>query len=157
MKNLIRIGVVLLALVFIVGGFAAWRGWMDANTYIVLSGIFGSLASIVGLIALAGQRLTAQDVQGVEAELVQNLADTMKSVKEYEERVSVNREEINRLEQERWEIELIVRQASLKIFMEERLRNLAAEVEKRVNADSDAVRSAGQLSRNNQAGIGIRW
>ena len=115
------------------------------------------LASIVGLIALAGQRLTAQDVQGVEAELVQNLADTMKSVKEYEERVSVNREEINRLEQERWEIELIVRQASLKIFMEERLRNLAAEVEKRVNADSDAVRSAGQLSRNNQAGIGIRW
>jgi uncharacterized small protein (DUF1192 family) len=72
----------------------------------------------------------------VEAELVQNLADTMKSVKEYEQRVSVNREEINRLEQERREIELIVRQASLKIFMEERLRNLAAEVEKRVNADA---------------------
>jgi hypothetical protein len=60
----------------------------------------------------------------------------MNEVNEYEKRASINREEISRLETERKEIELLVRQASLKVFMEERLRNIAAEVEKRVASDT---------------------
>jgi hypothetical protein len=70
LKTAIRIAVVLSVIVFTIGAFAAWRGWIDANTYIVISGIAGSLASVLGLVALSTPRLTTKDVREVEADLV---------------------------------------------------------------------------------------
>jgi hypothetical protein len=135
MNTVVRITVLLLALFFAVGGFCAWRGWMDANVYIVLAGLVGSVASVTGLITLGSRRLTAEDVKDVEADLFKDLSNTMQSVRDYEAQASAGRKEIDRLAQERAEIELLVRQASLKAFMEERLRYIALEIDKRIEAD----------------------
>ncbi|OCW59277.1 hypothetical protein AWJ14_09525 [Hoeflea olei] len=71
----------------------------------------------------------------VESKLVQRLAETTASLKEYEGKISENKEEIEQLHRDRLEIELLVRQASVKVFLEEKLRRLSDEIEERVGAD----------------------
>lgn len=134
--TLARLSIVLLALLFCLGGLAAWLGWLNTTTYALVTGVAGSIASVIGLVALCTPRLTANDVRDVEADLVRGLADTMASVKQYEERAALGRQEIDNLAQERAEIELLVRQAALKVFLEERLRHIRLEVEKRVDGDA---------------------
>lgn len=135
MVVLVRFSIVLLAFFFCLGGLAAWWGWLETATYALVTGVTGSIASVIGLIALNAPRLTAKDVRDVEADLIRGLSDTMVSVKQYEERAAVGRQEIDRLAQERAEIELLVRQAALKVFLEERLRHIRVEIEKRLDGD----------------------
>jgi uncharacterized small protein (DUF1192 family) len=137
MKKLIIVAIVVLCVFFIVGGIAAYFEKLDKEIYIVITGIVGGLASVIGLIGLLSKpSITASDMRQVEVELVQGLADTMKSVSDYESRISTNKQEIDRLEKERAEIELLVRQASLKVFLEEKLKNIAGEIDKKVGADT---------------------
>jgi hypothetical protein len=136
MQILVRLLVFFVALFFAVGAAFAWTGKIEANTYIVITGIIGSIASVVGLAALGSPRLTAKDLRSVEAELFNTVAEQLKAAKDSEEKLATNKEELSRLERERAEVELLVRQASLKVFMEERLRNVAVEVENRLSADT---------------------
>jgi hypothetical protein len=80
----------------------------------MISCIVGSAASVSGLIALGAPRLSATDVKDVQADIFKGLASTMQSVGNAETRAIVGREQINRIEQERRELELLVRQTSLK-------------------------------------------
>lgn len=130
-----RIVIGLTLAFFAVGAVLAYFGQFSAETYIIVTGIVGSVASVIGLVALGAARLTADDVRNVEADLLKDIAEQVQAAKEYEEKLATNREEISRLERERVEIELIVRQASLKLFMEERLRYIAMEIDKRITAD----------------------
>jgi len=118
MITTLRVVIATVALFFALGGLLAWLGTLDATTYIVITGLVGSVASVIGLVALGAPRLTTSDIRNVEADLLQSVAEQVQSAKEYEEKLASNREELSRLEQERVEIELLVRQASLKLFME---------------------------------------
>ncbi|PYF01136.1 hypothetical protein BJ122_12614 [Rhodopseudomonas faecalis] len=166
MKKLVVTTIIAVCAFFIVGGAAAYFGKLDKEIYIVVTGIVGGLASVIGLVGLFSKSsITANDMRKVEVELVQGLADTMKTVNEYESRISTNRQEIDRLEKERAEIELLVRQASLKVFLEEKLRYIAEEIDKRVGADtrliellsdyddasSQVVRIGGQIQQSERA------
>jgi vacuolar-type H+-ATPase subunit I/STV1 len=135
----VRLLVFVAALGFLAAGFAAWNGWLDLNNYSILITIVGGVASILGLIGLLSQRLTAQDMRRVGADLTKDVGEALKQLQEYEQRASVDREEINRLARERAEIELLVRQASLKAFMEERLRYISLEVERRISGDATLI------------------
>lgn len=141
MKRVVIGVVAVMCVFFIAGGVAAYLGRLDKEVYIVATGVVGGLASVIGLIGLlAKPALTARDMKAVEVELVSELATTMKEVKEYEERISSNKQEIDRLQEDRAKIELLVRQAALKVFLEERLRNLSEEIEKRLEADTTLAR-----------------
>ena len=136
MKAISVILVVCAALFFAGGGIATWQGLFDVQTYALVGGILGSLASVIGLLAFASPRLTDDDVLSVESQLVQRLADATTSLNEYESRISENKEELEKLKRDRLEIELLVRQASTKVFLEEKLKRLSSEIEDRVLSDS---------------------
>lgn len=135
MKALAIILVVSAILFFAGGGIATWQGVLNVNTYALIGGIVGSVASTIGLLAFASPRLTDSDVLSVESKLVQRLAETTASLNEYEGKISENKEELEQLQRDRLEIELLVRQASVKVFLEEKLRRLSDEIEERVGAD----------------------
>lgn len=135
MAQILKIFVTFLAILFVFGAIAAWNDWVAVNTYIVFTGIVGSLASIFGLVALGAPRLTAKDVRDVEADLFKKLSETAESVKKYEEQLKAGKDEMNKIAQERAELELLVRRAALKAFSEERLRYISIEVERRIESD----------------------
>lgn len=136
MKKAISIIVVFAAILFFVGGgIAVWQGLLNVTTYALVGGIVGSIASTIGLLAFASPRLTENDVLSVESQLVQRLADATTSLKDYEEKISENKEELQKLQRDRLEVEILVRQASVKVFLEEKLKRLAEEIEERVLTD----------------------
>jgi hypothetical protein len=140
MRTVVRLLILILSLFFAVGAVLAWRGILETNTYIVVTGLVGSVASVIGLVTLGSPRLTTKDLRSVETELFNTVAEQLKAAKESEEKLATNKQELSKLERERAEVELLVRQASLKVFMEERLRNIAAEIEKRLTADGTLSR-----------------
>lgn len=136
MIRALSIIVVFAAILFFVGGgIAIWQGGLAVTSYALVGGIVGSIASIIGLLAFASPRLTDKDVLSVESQLVQRLADATTSLKDYETKISVNKEELQQLQRDRLEVELLVRQASVKVFLEEKLKRLADEIEERVMSD----------------------
>lgn len=139
MSTLVRLIVALIALFFVTGAVLAWFGKIDPNTYIIITGIIGSIASVLGLIALGTPRLRPEDVQNVQAELYETLAEQVRAAKENEAKLALGRDELDRLERERAETELLVRQVSLQVFMEEQAKYIGAEIERRI--DSDAILS----------------
>ncbi len=136
MARLIKIGTTLLALFFVFGAFAAWNNWLDVNKYILITGLIGSFASIIPLVSLGMPRLTAKDIRDDEADLFNRLSETADSVKKYEEQLQAGKEEMDRIAQQRAELELLVRRAALKAFSEERLRYISMEVSKRIESDA---------------------
>jgi hypothetical protein len=128
--------ILLGCLYFVVGGVLVQLGWFDEKLFTFTTTIVGGVVGFIGLGSLVQRpAVTATDMRNVEVELVQDLADTMAQLKEYEARISTNKQEVDRLQRERTEIELVVRQTSLKVFMEERLKNLSSEIEDRVRYD----------------------
>jgi hypothetical protein len=140
MRRAIHFIILLVALFFAFGALLAWRGTLETATYILVTGVIGSVASVIGLIALSTPRLTTKDLRGVETELFNTVAEQLKAAKDSEEKLATNKEELSKLQRERSEIELLVRQASLKVFYEERLRNIAAELENRLTRDEMLTR-----------------
>ena len=53
---------------FAIGAALAYFGKFSADTYIIVTGIVGCVASVIGLVALGAARLTAADVRNVEAD-----------------------------------------------------------------------------------------
>lgn len=138
------VGVVAVSAVFLTaGGVMTYFGIIDINNYALISGSLGSIASIIGLFSFFSPKFTSKDILSVEAELVQRLADATASVKKYEERISENKEELQTLEQSKLEIEMLVRQASIKVFLEQKIKRVSEEIEERIKADkmlSDWIR-----------------
>ena len=83
-------------LFFAGGGIATWHGLLEVNTYALIGGVVGSLASTFGLLlAFASPRLTDSDILSVESKLVQRLAETTASLNEYEDKISGIRKSLN--------------------------------------------------------------
>lgn len=101
--------------------------------YAVFAGIIGGVASTIGLLAFISPRITGNDLRSIESELIQKLADAAKSVEDYESKTSENKEKLQELQRDQLQIELLVRQASVKIFLEEKINRLSAEIEKLVH------------------------
>lgn len=137
MVKALSIIIVFAAILFFIGGgVAIWWGLLGVPTYALIAGVVGSLASIISILAFASPRLTDKDVLSVESQLIQRLADATSSLNEYESRISENKDELQKLKSDRLEIEILVRQASIKVFLEEKLKRLSTEIEDRVFLDS---------------------
>lgn len=129
--------VILAPLIFLGGGIAAYLQWITVQSYAVISGTIGGLASVAGLTVFLSPKFTAGDFKGVESDLLENVAKASKAVEESEKAIGAKRAEISQLEKERRELELLVRLASLRTFHEERLKATAKEIESKIDHDLD--------------------
>lgn len=135
MKIFAILTVSIAMIFFLVGGALCWQGIFPVESYAITAGIVGSLASTVGLLGFAAPRLTSNDFQIVESELLEKLAEATKELNEYQSKISGDKEQIAQLQQDKREIEFLVRQASFKIFLEEKIRNLSYEIEQKILSD----------------------
>ena len=128
--------VFLCVLFFVVGGIFAASGVFPLQIYALISGLAGSLASTLGLLAFLSPRLTADDVRGVEAQLIEQLSEATSSLNAYENKIQKSKEEIDQLERLRKDIEVVVRQTSLKFYLEEKIKTLSDEIEEKIEENN---------------------
>lgn len=133
--SLFAIIAVLLFIVF--GGSFAYFEIISASLYGFTLSIVGTLASIIGLLSLLTPRITSKDFKLIESDLIEEVTKAAKSAADYEALISKNKEQLESVKRDRNEIELIVRKVSLRIFLEERLRNIILHIGKIITEDKN--------------------
>lgn len=112
--------IILVCIIYFLGGWiAVWVGWFKKDDYFAYAGIVGGLASVAGLYALTRPALSKSDVQAVELEALRSMAETAEQLQALEATRSKAQEEIGSLAIKKQEMELLVKKASLALFLKE--------------------------------------
>lgn len=115
--------IVVCVLYFLGGGVGFLLGWVPLTTYTSIGGIVGGFASVLGLVSLAKRPLSVADIKEVELESLRSLAETTERLEKLKEDRVATQEELRSLEDQKEQMGLLVRKASLSLFLQEQ-RNL---------------------------------
>lgn len=143
--------IILMCLTFFAGGWLAVRlGWVARNDYFAWAGIVGGFASVAGLLALTRPPLTQSDFKEVELETLKAMTATAEQLKQLQRAHANTAKELDNLEVRKKEMELLVRKASLALFLKEQYsyheREVLAEIAKNERL-RDALESAGDSAK----------
>lgn len=109
----------LCILYFLVGGILVLLKVIELQTYLAGAGIVGTIASVLGLLSFLRPALTRADILNIEAESLKALGEVSSEIKKLEETRSQTATQINDLETQKREMELLVRKASMSLFLKE--------------------------------------
>lgn len=119
MRRIFAIIIVLCILYFLGGWIGVYAEWITKESYFAYAGIVGGLASVAGLFALTRPALTRTDVEAIEIDTLKSMAETAEQLKTLESERAKTREEIDDLAVKKKEMELLVKKASLALFLKE--------------------------------------
>ena len=129
MTKKILISIVLLAIgYFILGAITVWLSWFEKDTYLTLSAIIGSIASVSGLLAFTTNKIERDDIERVGVEYFKKVVESADELKLKEEELltkekalTVKEKEIKELDIKKQEMEYLVRKASMSLFLKDQL------------------------------------
>jgi hypothetical protein len=113
----------LCVLYFIVGLILVWAQVIDQPTYLNGAGIVGAIASVLGLLSFLRPALTSADIKNIEAESLAKLGEISTEIKGLEQARAEAATEINNLEIQKKEMELLVRKASMSLFLRDQYKH----------------------------------
>ncbi|MED1105012.1 hypothetical protein [Bacillus paramycoides] len=120
MKKIILITVISLCLLYFMGGFIAVKfEFLSNEVYNSYVTLVGGIATICGLFAFTSPKLTTEDLENLEIESLKkitNLADDL-NTKKFE--LNMKHTELTQLDAQKKEMELLVRKASLSLFLQD--------------------------------------
>ena len=116
--------IILLCIFYFLGGwFAVHFGWIASDTYFAYAGIVGGLASVVGLLSFTRPALSNADLQSLELGSLKSIAETSEQIQELKKRRAETEGELETLALQKQEMQILVRKASLALFLREQYRN----------------------------------
>ena len=119
MRRIFVVIILLCVLYFLGGWVAVLLGWVTKDEYFAYAGVVGGLASVAGLVSLTRPAITPSDVQNIEASAFRSIAETTTQLEGLRKARSLTEQEIGGLELKRKEMELLVKRASLALFLRE--------------------------------------
>ena len=130
-------GIILLCIAYFLGGWIGISfGWLSKEEYFAYSGIVGGLASVAGLFALTRPALSKSDVQAIELESLKSMAKTAEELQNLEVARARAKGELGDLEVKKKEMELLVKKASLALFLKEQYEHYEKQVLDEVEKNS---------------------
>ncbi|NQT21728.1 MAG: hypothetical protein HQ592_18625 [Planctomycetes bacterium] len=146
MKRTIVILLPLCLLYLLVGAILMWTGLLEQQTYLAGAGIVGAIASVLGLLSLLRPALTMSDIQYLEVESLQKLSDVSSETKKLEDARSHTATQITDLETKRKEMELLVRKASMSLFLKDQYERHMKRILEHLKKESGLLSSISELS-----------
>jgi hypothetical protein len=111
---------ILLCVAYFLGGWLAVKlEWVTRDDYFAYAGIVGGLASVAGLLALTRPPITQSDFKAVELDTLRSMTETAEQLKHLQTARTRTEQEIDSLEVKKKEMELLVKKASLALFLKE--------------------------------------
>lgn len=112
--------IILACIVYFIGGWIATRfGVVTRDDYFAYAGIVGGLASVAGLLALTRPAITQSDLKSVEIETLKSMAATAEQLDKLQSARAQTVQEIDELAIKKKAMELLVKKASLALFLKE--------------------------------------
>lgn len=146
MRKIMLMILPLCILYFLVGAILVWTKILNEQTYLSGAGIVGGLASVLGLISFLRPAISRSDIQNIEAESLQKLADVSSEIKKLEETKSIKANQIDDLEAQRKEMELLVRKASMSLFLKEQYSRHSKGIQDHLQAHPEIVKSLDNIA-----------
>ena len=146
MRRIIVILLPLCILYFLVGAILIWTKLLDQQTYLAGAGIVGGIASMLGLLSFLRPALTRSDIQNIETESLQKLGEVSSKIKKLEEARSQTATQISDLETQKKEMELLVRKASMSLFLKEQYEHHKKIILEHLKEEPNLVSSITELS-----------
>ncbi len=128
MRQALAIVIVLGIAYFFLGWIAVVINLVEIYLYLFIAGIVGSAASVVGLLSFKKSALTRSDIQELEVEKLKSVAQVSDQLKELERQRVATKEELDGLEEKKRQMELLVRKASLALFLREKKDRLEKQI-----------------------------
>lgn len=143
--------VILLCIVYFLGGWIAVSfDWLKKDDYFAYAGIVGGLASVAGLFALTRPALSKSDVQAIELDALRSMTETAAQLQVLEAARSKTKEEIGGLEIKKQEMELLVKKASLALFLKEQYAHHERQILEEVERNSQLKEHLGKAQDASQ-------
>ncbi|MBF6028930.1 hypothetical protein ICY20_14390 [Pseudomonas sp. P115] len=134
--------IILACIVYFVGGWIATRfGVVTKDDYFAYAGIVGGLASVAGLLALTRPAITQADLKSVEIETLKSMAVTAEQLDKLQSARAQTVQEIDDLALKKKAMELLVKKASLALFLKEQYSHHERQVLEEI-AKNDNLRIA---------------
>jgi hypothetical protein len=112
--------IILVCMVYFIGGWIAVKfDFVTRDDYFAYAGIVGGFASVAGLLALTRPPITQSDFKAVELETLRSMIETAEQLKHLQTARTKTEQEIDNLEVKKKEMELLVKKASLALFLKE--------------------------------------
>jgi hypothetical protein len=138
--------VVLLCLAyFVLGWVAVFFGAFKEVDYFAYTGLVGGVASVAGLVAFFRPSISKSDIDAVGIEGLKSLTRTAEELKALEEAQSKAKGELGDLEIKKKEMELLVKKASLALFLREQHSYHVQQIEERIASDDKLVENLRKL------------
>lgn len=135
MRRIVAIIILLCIAYFICGYVFVYFQFISQDQYFAYAGIVGGLASVAGLFSLIKPTLTKDDLQSLELNSLKSLIETTEQVKALEQKRLQARSEIGDLELRKKEMELLVKKASMSLFLKEQFSQYEQKILSRINID----------------------
>ena len=147
--------IILACIVYFIGGWIAAKfGVVTRDDYFAYAGIVGGLASVAGLLALTRPAITQSDFKSAEIEALKSMAATAEQLEKLQSARAQTEQEIDGLAIKKKEMELLVKKASLALFLKEQYwhheRQVVEEVEKNDQLKT-ALRAASETAEKIRA------
>lgn len=135
MRRLFAI-IILLCITYFIGGWGAVHfGILTKDLYFSFAGIVGGLASVVGLFSFTKPGLTKTDLQEIEIDSLKSIAKTADELQGLEIEREKTEEELGDLRIQKKEMELLVKKASLALFLKEQYSHIEEKILGEVQAN----------------------
>lgn len=113
-------GIILFCITYFLGGWiCVYFEWISKEVYFSYAGIVGGLASVAGLFTLTRPALTQSDVQAIELDTLKSMTATAEQLKTLEVARARTEGQLIDLAEKKKEMELLVKKASLALFLKE--------------------------------------
>ncbi len=119
MRKIFAIAITTCLIYFLGGWVAVYYDVVKRQTYLDYAGIVGSLASVAGLIAFIKPAFSKSDINATELDALKSMTEKLVQLQLLEAERSKTKEEIESLEIKKQEMELLVKKASLALFLKE--------------------------------------
>lgn len=118
----VLLGVILLGVLYFIVGFIGVKfSWMASETYNSYATIVGGVATLSGLITFVLPKITPKDIETLEIGTLQRAIKVAEELNSKNTELNLKTTEISKLEQQKKELEILVRKASLSLFLQDQI------------------------------------
>ena len=121
MRRLFAVMIAFCLAYFFCGWLAVQLDWLHRDDYLLYAGMVGALASVIGLVSFIRPPMSRIDLRSLELDSLQSMIKLIEDMERLEREKTKAEGEIEDLDVRRKEMEILVRKASLSLFLKEQL------------------------------------
>lgn len=137
--------ILLFIVYFLIGLIFVLVNVWSVETYITWAGIVGGLASVIGLLSFFQVQSNKLNLHELELTALQELIEKSRELDQLEQQRLTTLNDIDNLELQKQQMEVLIRKASLSLFLQEQLKLYTSKIQDEISQNSVLARNLAEV------------